>query len=90
MTGRDPNESHRAATPVELLLDLTFVVTFGLAADQLAHFLAEGHFLAGFSGFVFAIMAVTWAWMNCTSFALAYDMDDWASRASTMVRTVGR
>ena len=28
MTGRDPNEAHRAATPLELLFDLTFVVAF--------------------------------------------------------------
>src|SRR4051794_38787602 len=29
MTGRDPNESHRAATPLELLFDLAFVAAFG-------------------------------------------------------------
>lgn len=26
MSGRNPNERHRAATPLELLYDLTFVV----------------------------------------------------------------
>ena len=35
MTGRDPDEEHRAATPLELLYDLTFVVAFGEAANQL-------------------------------------------------------
>src|SRR5262245_10572959 len=40
MTGRDPTEPHRAATPLELLFDLTFVVGFGVVADQLAHLLA--------------------------------------------------
>ena len=44
MGGRDPHEAHRAATPLELLFDLTFVVSFGLAASQLAHALAEGHY----------------------------------------------
>lgn len=89
MTGRDPDEPHRVATPLELLFDLTFVVSFGLAADQLAHLVAEGHFLAGISGFVFAMVAVSWAWMNCTWFASAYDTDDWVSRVATMVQMVG-
>ena len=43
LSGRDPNEAHRTATPLELLYDLTFVVAFGTAADQLAHYLVEGH-----------------------------------------------
>lgn len=29
MTGRDPGELHRVATPLELLFDLTFVIAFG-------------------------------------------------------------
>ena len=36
MGGRDPDEDHRAATPLELLFDLTFVVAFGIAADEFA------------------------------------------------------
>ena len=51
MSGRDPNEPHRAATPLELLYDLTFVVAFGVASDQFAHLLAEGHFAAGLAAF---------------------------------------
>ncbi len=42
MSGRDPHESHRASTPLELLYDLTFVVAFGVASDQIAHLLACG------------------------------------------------
>ena len=42
LVGRDPSEAHRAASPLELLFDLTFVVAFGIAADELAHYLAEG------------------------------------------------
>ena len=34
MLGRDPNERHRAATPLELLFDLTFVVAFAQAGDR--------------------------------------------------------
>ena len=46
-TGRDPDEEHRTATPLELLFDLTIVVAFSTAADELAHFIAEGHAWAG-------------------------------------------
>ena len=35
MRGRDPHEAHRVATPLELLFDLTFVVSFGVAASEL-------------------------------------------------------
>jgi hypothetical protein len=39
--GRDPNEDGRTATPLELLYDLTVVVAFGTAADELAHYVAH-------------------------------------------------
>jgi low temperature requirement protein LtrA len=89
MGGRDPHEPHRAATPLELLFDLTFVVAFGIAADELAHFVAEGHVGAGLTGFAFATFAVSWAWINFTWFASAYDTDDWVFRLATMVQMVG-
>ena len=89
MTGRDPHESGRTATPLELLFDLTFVVAFGAAADELAHFLAEDHVREGIMGFCFAAFAVSWAWINFTWFASAYDTDDWIYRITTMVQMVG-
>jgi low temperature requirement protein LtrA len=89
MSGRDPNERHRAATPLELLYDLTFVVAFGVAAEQFAHLLAEGHFAAALTAFVLAIFAICWAWINFSWFASAYDTDDWAFRLATMVQMVG-
>ncbi len=89
MSGRDPEEQHRAATPLELLYDLTFVVAFGVAAEQFAHLLAESHFAAGLVGFVIAIVAVCWCWINYSWFASAYDTDDWAYRVATMVQMVG-
>ena len=89
MSGRDPNERHRAATPLELLYDLTFVVAFGVASEQFAHLLAEGHFAAGLAAFVLAIFAICWAWINFSWFASAYDTDDWAFRLATMVQMVG-
>ena len=89
MSGRDPHEEHRSATPLELLYDLTFVVAFGIAADELAHYLAEGHYRTGVLGFVFATFAVSWAWINYSWFASAYDTDDWVMRLATMVQMVG-
>jgi low temperature requirement protein LtrA len=82
-------EVHRAATPLELLYDLSFVVAFGTAADELAHYLAEGHFGAAIGGFGLAVFAVSWAWMNYSWFASAYDNDDWVFRVATMVQMVG-
>ena len=89
MSGRDPNEPHRAATPLELLYDLTFVVAFGVAGEQFAHLLAEGHFAAGLAAFGLAIFAICWAWINFSWFASAYDTDGWAFRLATMVQMVG-
>jgi low temperature requirement protein LtrA len=87
--GRDPDEAHRSATPLELLFDLTFVVAFGIAANELAHYVAEGHVWPGILGFAFASFAVAWAWINYSWFASAYDTDDWVMRLATMVQMVG-
>src|SRR3954451_19573598 len=87
--GRDPHEEHRAATPLELFYDLTIVVAFGTAADELAHFIADAHTGAGIAGFAFATFMVVWAWLNYTWFASAYDTDDWLFRIATMVQMVG-
>jgi low temperature requirement protein LtrA len=89
MDGRDPREEHRTATPLELLFDLTFVVAFGIAADELAHYLVEEHVRAGLLGFFLATFAIIWAWINFSWFASAYDTDDWVYRLTTMVQMVG-
>ncbi len=89
MSGRDPQEEHRAATPLELLYDLTFVVAFGVAAEQLAHLVTEGHLRSGLIGFAIAVFAICWAWINFSWFASAYDTDDWVFRLATMVQMVG-
>jgi low temperature requirement protein LtrA len=89
MGGRDPHEPGRAATPLELLFDLVFVVAYGLAADELAHYLAEGHVEAALIGFTFAAFGITWAWINFSWFASAFDVDDWVYRLTTMVQMVG-
>lgn len=89
MTGRDPHEHHRVATPLELLFDLTFVLSFGFAASQFAHALAEGHVAVALAGFALASFAICWAWINFTWFASAYDTDDWLFRLATMVLMIG-
>ncbi len=89
MSGRDPHEPHRTATPLELLFDLTFVVGFGIAAAQFAHLLSAGQLRAGLAGFLFATFAICWAWINFTWFASAYDTDDWGYRLTTMVQMAG-
>jgi low temperature requirement protein LtrA len=89
MSGRDPDERHRAATPLELLFDLTFVVAFGIAADELAHYLAEDHIRTSLLGFGFVAFAISWAWINFSWFASAYDTDDWIFRLLTLLQMVG-
>jgi len=86
MTGRDPQEAHRVATPLELLFDLTFATSFGLAASEAASVLADSHVIAGLVGFGFASFAICWAWINFSWFSSAYDTDDWLFRIVTMCR----
>ena len=90
MLGRDPNERHRAATPLELLFDLTFVVSFaqsGRPAGALRRGRAHRPRRCGGSSFV--LLSVCWAWINFTWFASAFDTDDWLQRILTMVQMVG-
>ncbi len=89
MTGRDPDEAHRTASPLELLFDLTFVVAFSQASSQLAHLLADGHTASAVLGFSYSMVAICLAWINFTWFASAYDTDDWFFRITTMVQMTG-
>jgi low temperature requirement protein LtrA len=89
MTGRDPNEAHRSATPLELLFDLTFVVAFSQISSQMAHYLELGHVATVVIGFAFCTFAVTWAWINYSWLASAYDTDDLFFRISTLIVMVG-
>jgi low temperature requirement protein LtrA len=89
MTGRDPNEAHRTATPLELFFDLVFVIAFAQASTEFAHLLAEGYYADAIAGFAFTMFGVIWAWINFTWFASAFDRDDWAYRVVTMVQMLG-
>ncbi|MBD8022076.1 low temperature requirement protein A [Microbacterium gallinarum] len=89
MTGRDPHEAHRAATPLELLFDLTFVVAFSQISSQMAHYLELDQVSTALVGFAFGTFAVTWAWINYSWLASAYDTDDVFFRVATLVVMVG-
>ncbi|WP_225733161.1 low temperature requirement protein A [Pseudoclavibacter sp. CFCC 13796] len=86
---RDPRESHRAASPLELFFDLVFVVAVSFSSQQLHHLTAEGHLGSGVLGYLMVFFAIWWAWMNFTWFASAFDTDDWLFRLLTIVQMAG-
>ena len=89
MSGRDPTEAHRAATPLELLFDLSFVVAVAQAANALHHALVDGQIGYGLVVYIFIFFGVWWPWVNFTWFASAYDTDDVPYRLLTFVQIVG-
>jgi low temperature requirement protein LtrA len=89
MSGRDPGEAGRAATPLELLFDLTFVVAVAQAAGQLHDGLAAGHVGHALAGYAVVFFGLWWAWVNFTWFASAYDTDDAAYRLLTLLQMGG-
>ena len=86
---RDPRESHRVATPLELLTDLCFVVAVAQAALTFHHAINENHLAEGVIGFALAFFAIWWTWLNFTWFASAYDNDDAIYRLLTIGQIVG-
>jgi low temperature requirement protein LtrA len=89
MSGRDPGEEHRAATPLELLFDLCFVVAVAQASIALHHELLAGHVVEGVVYYLMVFFAIWWAWINFTWFASAYDTDDVLYRLLTFVQIAG-
>ncbi len=89
MVPRDPHESHRVATPLELFFDLVFVVAINFAAEAFHHDLVEGHVRHGLTSFSMIIFAICWAWINFTWFASAYDNDDALYRLAVFVQMTG-
>ncbi|MBM7440720.1 low temperature requirement protein A [Streptomyces sp. HB132] len=89
MTGRDPEEHGRTASPLELLFDLTFVVAVGTAAFQFAEMVAEGHAGQAVIAFVLAMFAISVAWISFNWFASAFATDDWLYRVVTMLQMAG-
>ncbi len=89
MAPRDPDETHRASTPLELFFDLTFVVAIAQAASSLHHGLVDGHASDVLAAFPLAFFGIWWAWMNFTWFASAYDTDDAIYRLAAFLQMVG-
>ena len=86
---RSPTEEHRAATPLELFVDLCFVVAIAQAAASLHHALAENHLSQALIGFPMVFFAIWWAWIQFTWFASSYDNDDAVYRIATFVQVAG-
>lgn len=72
-----------------MLYDLTFVIAFGASSAQLAHAIVADHAGSGLLAFAFATFAVSWAWINYSWWASAFDTDDWFVRLMTLVQMVG-
>ncbi len=89
MSGRSPDEEHRAATPLELFYDLVFVVAIAFAASALHHGIAEDHISESIVNYCLVFFAVWWAWINFTWFASAYDTDDIPYRLAVFVQMIG-
>ena len=85
---RDPDEEHRASTPLELLFDLSFVVAVAAAAAALHHDLASGHW-TGLVAYAMTFFGIWWAWLNYSWFASAYDTGDVVMRLVTFVILTG-
>ena len=89
MAGRDPRQEHRAATPLELLYDLCFVVAIAQAAHRLHHAILHGEGLESVLSFGMVFFAIWWTWMGFTWFASAFDNDDPLYRLKVLLQMGG-
>jgi len=89
MSPRNPDEPHRASTPLELFFDLTFVVAVAQASSTMHHLLVDGHGRDALVGYPLVFFGIWWAWMNFTWFASAYDTDDALYRVMVFVQMAG-
>ena len=89
MLARDPDEPHRAASSLELLFDLVFVVAVSQSSGALHHLWEEQHFVEGLAAYAMVFFSIFNAWMNFTWFASAYDTDDWRYRLTVFVQMAG-
>lgn len=86
---RDPQESHRTASVLELFTDLCLVVAIAQAAASLHHQISHDHAVDGAVHFAMAFFAIFWAWLNFAWFASAYDNDDVAYRLLALLQITG-
>lgn len=86
---RNPHEEHRVATPLELFLDLVYVVAISATGTGLHHMLAGHEFLSGILWYTLSFFAIFWCWLNFTWYASAYDTRDTAFTMITFVQIFG-
>ena len=89
MSSRDPAQSHRGSSPLELFFDLTFVVAVAEAGSAFQRGLVSGREGAVLIGYPMVFFAIWWAWMNFSWFASAYDTDDVPYRVAVLVQMAG-
>lgn len=89
LSARDPDESHRASTPLELFFDLVAVIALASVASGFHQALTEQQALSGLLYFLMAFLAVWWPWNMFTWFASAFDNDDPCYRIMVMIMMVG-
>ncbi|KAJ3024720.1 UNVERIFIED_CONTAM: hypothetical protein HDU68_007857 [Siphonaria sp. JEL0065] len=90
MVARDRHEVHRAATPIELLFDLTIVVGINSIAVAFSSSLIEGADVARtvFS-FITAVFSLWLSWLPYVWFASGYGTDDALFRIGTLGQMAG-
>jgi low temperature requirement protein LtrA len=89
MSARSASEPHRAASQLELLFDLTFVIAVASLAHHYAGAIGRGDALHELVPFLEVFFAIWWAWVNFTWFASAFDTDDVPFRLLTLVQMAG-
>jgi low temperature requirement protein LtrA len=89
LTGLVKSGANRPVAPLELLYDLTYVIAFGAAAEELTAAIVAGHTDSGVGAYLFVIFAVGWAWLNFTWYSSAYGNDDALFRVATIVQMIG-
>lgn len=80
----EQEESHRAATWLELFYDLAFVVAVG----QLGHRLAVDHGAVGVWTFIGLFIPLWWTWAQYTFYADRFDTDDLGQRLLAVLQMV--
>lgn len=86
---RQADEHERAATPLELLFDLSFVVAVAFLAAELHHGIADDHALDAARTYVLLFVPLWWTWMSFTWFSTAFDVDDPIHRVLSMAQMIG-
>ncbi|MEM7480658.1 MAG: low temperature requirement protein A [Acidobacteriota bacterium] len=90
ITARGVDESHRAATPLELFYDLIYVVAIASLAAQLHHTVSDWHHVGHASlMYLFIFWCIWWPWNTYTWFASGYDTDDAQFRLASFAQMVG-